>query len=92
MDEKFLATGTRMAIREMEPQKGFNVRQMKVGDLVFVDGYEVGIVMAEPRLSEDCKQGGEAYPYEYYHYVSVLTQSGILEDFEEEDLEVIHVL
>ena len=62
---------------------------MKVGDLVFVDGYEVGIVMTEPRLSEDCKPGGDAYPHEWYHLVGVLTQSGALEDFEEEDLEVI---
>ena len=62
---------------------------MKVGDLVFVDGYEVGIVMSEPRLSEDCKPGGEAYPYEHYYLVEVVTQSGDLESYEEEDLEPV---
>lgn len=62
---------------------------MHIGDLVFVDGYEVGIVMSGPRLSEDCKPGGTAYPYERYHLVSVLTQSGIVGDFDEEDLELV---
>ena len=62
---------------------------MKVGDLVLVDGDYVGIVMSEPRLSEDCKPGGEAYPHEYYHIVSVLLQIGSLENFEEEDVELI---
>ena len=62
---------------------------MKIGDLVFVDGYEVGIVMSEPRLSEDCKPGGEAYPYEHYYLVEVATQSGGLDSYEEEDLESI---
>jgi hypothetical protein len=63
---------------------------MKVGDLVMADGCTAGIVMSEPRLSEDCLPGGDAYPNETYYYVSVLTQSGVLEDFEEEDLEVIN--
>ena len=62
---------------------------MKIGDLVFVDGYEVGIVMSEPRLSEDCLPGGEAYPYEHYYLVEVVTQSGGLEKYEEEDLEPV---
>ena len=62
---------------------------MKVGDLVFVDGYEVGIVMSEPRLSEDCKPGGCAYRYEHYYLVEVVTQSGDLESYEEEDLELV---
>ena len=62
---------------------------MKVGDLVFVDGYEVAIVMSEPRLSEDCKPGGEAYPHEHYYLVDVLTQSGELDSFEDEDLELV---
>ena len=62
---------------------------MKVGDLVFVDGYEVGIVMSKPRLSEDCLPGGEAYPYEHYYLVDVLTQSGDLDCFEPEDLELV---
>tara|TARA_Y100000310_G_scaffold76827_1_gene73304 strand:+ start:224 stop:424 length:201 start_codon:yes stop_codon:yes gene_type:complete len=63
---------------------------VKVGDLVFVDGYEAGIVMAEPRVSADCLPGGEAYPNEWYRMVRVLTQSGELEDFEEEDVQVIN--
>jgi hypothetical protein len=63
---------------------------VKVGDLVFVDGYEVGVVMSEPRLSEDCKPGGDAWPHEWYYCVGVFTQSGVLEDYEEEDLEVIN--
>ena len=62
---------------------------MKIGDLVFVDGYEVGIVMSEPRLSEDCLPGGEAYPYEHYYLVEVVTQSGDLESYDEEDLEPV---
>jgi len=62
---------------------------VKVGDLVFVDGYEVGIVISEPRLSDDCLPGGEAYPNEWYRYVEVLTQSGELDEYEEEDLQVI---
>jgi hypothetical protein len=62
---------------------------MKIGDLVFVDGYEVGVIMAAPRISEDCLPGGDAYPNEWYRYISVLLQSGGLEDFEEEDLELV---
>ena len=62
---------------------------MKVGDLIFVDGYEVGIVMSEPRLSEDCKPGGEAYPHEHYYLVEVAPQSGGLESYDEEDVELI---
>ena len=62
---------------------------MKVGDLVFIDGYEVGIVMSGPRLSEDCMPGGGAYPHEHYYLVDVMPQSGCLESYEEEDLEVI---
>ena len=62
---------------------------MKAGDLVFVDGYEVAIVMSEPRLSEDCLPGGTAYPYEHYYLIEVVTQSGGLENYEEEDLELI---
>jgi hypothetical protein len=62
---------------------------MKIGDLVFVDGYEVGIIMSEPRLSEDCLPGGDAYPNERYHLVSVLLQSGDLENFDEEDVELV---
>lgn len=62
---------------------------MQRGDLVLVDGDEVGVVMSGPRLSEDCKPGGEAYPHEHYHIVTVLLQSGGLESFEEEDVELI---
>ena len=62
---------------------------MKVGDLVFIDGYEVGIIMSEPRLSKDCLPGGDAYPYEHYYLVEVVTQSGGLENYEEEDLELV---
>jgi hypothetical protein len=62
---------------------------MKVGDLVFVDGFEVGIIMSEPRLSEDCLPGGEAYPFEHYCVVDVVPQSGGLVSCEEECLEVI---
>jgi hypothetical protein len=62
---------------------------MKIGDLVFVDGYEVGVVMSEPKLSEDCMPGGDAYPNETYYLISVLLQSGGLESFEEEDLELV---
>jgi len=63
---------------------------MKPGDLVFVVHCdEVGIVMSKPRLSEDCKPGGEAYPYECYYLVDVLIQSGEFDSCFEEDLELI---
>ena len=62
---------------------------MKVGDLVFVDGHEIGLVVSEARLSEDCKPGGEAYPYERYYLVDVVSPHGDLESYEEEELEII---
>ena len=62
---------------------------MKVGDLVSVGGYEMGVVMSKPILSEDCKAGGEAYPHEHYYLVDVLTQSGIFDSCFEDDLEII---
>ena len=62
---------------------------MKIGDLVLVNGSEVALVLSDPRMSEDCKPGGDAYPHEMYYLVTVLGQYG-LEDWEEEDLEVIN--
>ena len=61
---------------------------MKAGDLVLFDGRELCLVLAEPRVSEDCKPGGEGYPNEMYHIVVVLGKYGI-EDMLEEDLELI---
>ena len=44
---------------------------MKIGDLVLTDDGELGIILTEPRLSEDCEPGGEAYPNEEYYVMNV---------------------
>ena len=44
---------------------------MQVGDLVVdVDG-QLGIILTRPRLSEDCKRGGEAYMDEWYYLIDI---------------------
>ena len=47
---------------------------MKIGDLVragYLHPRNVGIIISDPRLSEDCKPGGDAYPNESYCLVEV---------------------
>ena len=44
---------------------------MKPGDLILTRYGELGIILTEPRLSEDCEPGGEAYPNEEYYLIDV---------------------
>jgi len=44
---------------------------MKVGDLVVDYDGQMGIVITMPRLSEDCKRGGEAYMDEWYYLIDI---------------------
>ena len=44
---------------------------MKIGDLILDREGQLGVILTEPRLSEDCKPGGEAYPNEEYYLIDV---------------------
>ena len=44
---------------------------MKPGDLIVDRDGQLGIILTEPRLSEDCEPGGEAYPNEEYYLMEV---------------------
>ena len=44
---------------------------MQPGDLILDKTGEVGLILTEPRLSEDCEPGGEAYPNEEYYLMDV---------------------
>ena len=44
---------------------------MNIGDLIVDSDGQLGIVLTEPCLSEDCKPGGEAYPNEEYYLMDV---------------------
>ena len=44
---------------------------MKIGDLIVDRDGQLGIILTEPRLSEDCEPGGEAYPNEEYYLMDV---------------------
>ena len=44
---------------------------MKIGDLIVDCDGQLGIILTEPRLSEDCEPGGEAYPNEEYYLMDV---------------------
>ena len=44
---------------------------MQIGDLILDKTGEVGLILTEPRLSEDCEPGGEAYPNEEYYLMDV---------------------
>jgi len=44
---------------------------MQVGDLIVDSDGQLGIILTEPRLSEDCEPGGEAYPNEEYYLMDV---------------------
>jgi len=41
------------------------------GDLIVDRDGQLGIILTEPRLSEDCEPGGEAYPNEEYYLMEV---------------------
>ena len=44
---------------------------MKIGDLIVDRDGQLGLILTEPRLSEDCEPGGEAYPSEEYYLMDV---------------------
>ena len=44
---------------------------MRIGDLIVDSDGQLGIILTEPALSEDCKPGGEAYPNEEYYLMDV---------------------
>jgi len=44
---------------------------MKIGDLIVDRDGQLGLILTEPRLSEDCEPGGEAYPNEEYYLMDV---------------------
>ncbi len=44
---------------------------MNIGDLIVDSDGQLGIILTEPCLSEDCKPGGEAYPNEEYYLIDV---------------------
>jgi len=44
---------------------------VKIGDLIVDREGQLGVILTEPRLSEDCKPGGEAYMYEEYYLIDV---------------------
>ena len=44
---------------------------MQPGDLIVDRDGQLGIILTEPRLSEDCEPGGEAYPNEEYYLMEV---------------------
>jgi hypothetical protein len=41
------------------------------GDLILDCEGQVGVILTEPRLSEDCTPYGEAYPNEEYYLIEV---------------------
>lgn len=63
---------------------------MQVGDLVLNPHGDMGILLSEPRLSEDCQPGGEHYP-EYIYYIAdvLLTEFGYKDVWITDDVEVI---
>ena len=44
---------------------------MQPGDLIVDRDGQLGIILTEPRLSEDCMPGGEGYPNEEYYLIDV---------------------
>ena len=44
---------------------------MQPGDLILTRDGELGVILTEPRLSEDCEPGGEAWPEEKYYLIDV---------------------
>ncbi len=61
---------------------------MKVGDLIVDHDGQLGIILTEPRLSEDCKPGGGAYPNEEYYLIDVQFSSWI-EPVATDEVEII---
>jgi len=63
---------------------------MKVGDLVrdYITA-TLGVILAEPWLSADCLDGGDAWPEEEYYLTEVLFTNGTALTIEVDDLELI---
>ena len=63
---------------------------MKVGDLVTDDFYEdIGIIVSEPRLSEDFVRGFGSTEGDVYEVVDVLCPDGCVRQFTTDELRVI---
>ena len=61
---------------------------MQVGNLIVDCDGQLGIILTEPRLSEDCKPGGDAYPNEEYYLIDVQFSSWI-EPVATDEVEII---
>ena len=64
---------------------------MKPGDLILTRDGELGVILTEPRLSEDCEPGGEAYPNEEYYLMDVQFATWI-ESVATDEVELINEL
>ena len=64
---------------------------MQVGDLIVDRDGQLGIILTEPRLSEDCEPGGEAYPNEEYYLMDVQFATWI-ESVATDEVELINEL
>ena len=64
---------------------------MKVGDLIVDSDGQLGLILTEPRLSEDCEPGGEAYPNEEYYLMDVQFATWI-ESVATDEVELINEL
>ena len=61
---------------------------MQVGDLIVDRDGQLGIILTEQSLSEDCEPGGEAYPNEEYYLIDVQFSSWI-EPVATDEVEII---
>ena len=64
---------------------------MQVGDLIVDRDGQLGLILTEPRLSEDCEPGGEAYPNEEYYLMDVQFATWI-ESVATDEVELINEL
>ena len=64
---------------------------MKIGDLIVDRDGQLGLILTEPRLSEDCEPGGEAYPNEEYYLMDVQFATWI-ESVATDEVELINEL
>ena len=64
---------------------------MKRGDLIVDRDGQLGLILTEPRLSEDCEPGGEAYPNEEYYLMDVQFATWI-ESVATDEVELINEL
>jgi len=64
---------------------------MQIGDLIVDRDGQLGLILTEPRLSEDCEPGGEAYPNEEYYLMDVQFATWI-ESVATDEVELINEL